>query len=299
MKISLEHDGEYLPDAVLDDVTTKVSASLDSIVTTGGRFVVNDSLFYRESRKGKITPCVINSATFLSKSFQGNLGALSNAKGETKILKQSIDGFIEYPYEGRGFQIRDKDKMLSVVHGFMEADSLSADSVYTLFPKFYGMFVQRTFFQISHLPEKFHNLFDLVKARTTFRIGVEFETGNIASSFRAINKLFVLFQHGMIDAGVLVTSIDKKSAATRIWPVSNRNGSFEELKNRNYMSQVSLPLVCIGFAPDDFSDDALFLGRDGGLFELRDTGREHSSGRYRIYLGEDDEEILAEIQVNN
>ena len=75
---------------------------------------------------------------------------------------------------------------------------------------------------------------------------------NIASSFRSLYKLGFLYSESEIDAGVFITSIDKNNCATRIWPVSNRNGSFQELKQRNYKRMVVLPLWEFGFAPDGF-----------------------------------------------
>ena len=75
---------------------------------------------------------------------------------------------------------------------------------------------------------------------------------NIASSFRSLYKLGFLYSEFEIDAGVFITSIDKNNCATRIWPVSNRNGSFQELKQRNYKRMVVLPLWEFGFAPDGF-----------------------------------------------
>ena len=295
MKISLEDDGTFLPSQVLHEVTDKVVASLSAITTSEKQFVVNDSLYFRESRRGKITPCVVNSAAFLSSAFQANLANLKGAEGETAIGKQSIDGLITTTFRGAGFKIADKDNLLQVIHGYIEENKLPSKSIYTLFPKFYGMFVDRGFYQIDHIPERFHGLFETTSNQGKFRIGVEFETGNIASSFRAINKLFVLFQDGQIDAGVFVTSTDKRSSATRIWPVSNRNGSFQELTERDYQNQVSLPLVCIGFAPDKFCENALFLGQSGNLFKLKDLGKLHASGRHRILLGEANEEILSEV----
>lgn len=290
MKIKLEHDGEFIPPAVLQKSMEVVSSCLQDIVTCDSGFIINDTIHYRRQRNNKVTPCVMNSANFISRRFQSNLGKIEGCRGETKIIEQDIDGIITYQYSGAGYKIRDKNRLLEVLHNYIESRGLPADSVFTLFPMFYGMYVQSDIYDIAHLPPNDQALFEQILVDKTFKLGVEFETGNVASSFRAINKLFILFQAGLIDAGVFITSIDKTSSATRIWPVSNRNGSFQELRQRNFMKQVSLPLICIGFAPDGFDSNAPFLGRTGSLYYLRSTGKE--SPPFEVYIGEDGEEIL-------
>ncbi|EJD6584743.1 hypothetical protein M0L63_RS18760, partial [Providencia rettgeri] len=105
-------------------------------------------------------------------------------------------------------------------------------------------------------------------------------------------KLNNLFHKGHIDGGCFITSIDKKNSATRIWPVSNRNGSFQELNNRSYISQVSLLLICIGFAPDDFSQSAPFLASNGKLYELASTDQRDTETNFEIFQGVDGLEFL-------
>jgi hypothetical protein len=290
MKIKLEHDGEFIPPAVLQTSMEIISSCLQEIVTGHSGFIVNDTIHFRRQRNNKVTPCVMNSASFISRRFQSNLGKIDGCRGETKIIEQDIDGIITCQYSGAGYKIRDKNKLLEVLHNYIECKNLPPDSVFTLFPMFYGMYVQSEIYDIAHLPPEDQQLFDKVIVDKTFRLGVEFETGNVASSFRAINKLFILFQAGHIDAGIFVTSTDKASSATRIWPVSNRNGSFQELRQRNFMKQISLPLICVGFAPDGFDSNASFLGRTGALYDIQYTGRQ--SPPFDIYVGEDGEEIL-------
>ena len=127
------------------------------------------------------------------------------------------------------------------------------------------------------------------------RIGLEFETGNIASSFRALYKLGFLYNEGEIDAGVFITSVDKNTCACRIWPVSNRNGSFQELNQRNYKRMVVLPLWEFGFAPDGFSDTASFLGSDGQLFAPSATSTVFTAtdgSTYDVFTGERAKKVL-------
>jgi hypothetical protein len=129
-------------------------------------------------------------------------------------------------------------------------------------------------------------------------VGVEFETGNIASSFRALTKLGNLFSAGKIDAGVFVTSNDKANCAARIWPASNRNGSFEELRRRRYKDNVALPLWEVGFAPDAFDSSAPYLGIDGSLYRpvasptVAEEDEEIDGVRYSEWLGERGDTIL-------
>lgn len=73
--------------------------------------------------------------------------------------------------------------------------------VHTLFPKFYGMYVECNFFDITELPSSTRSLFHETKITSNFRVELEFETGNVASSFRAINKLGMQFQQSFSDTG--------------------------------------------------------------------------------------------------
>ncbi|MCG8094900.1 MAG: hypothetical protein JAZ17_14975 [Candidatus Thiodiazotropha endolucinida] len=292
MQIIVDDNSSFLPPQISQSAIDIVGGALQSITTMEDKFVVNDTLYYRETKPGKFMPCVANSAYFLSSKFQAFLDSHANANGETTIKGESIDGLITLPYQGLGQQIADKNRLLEVLHGFIEDEKLSNSSIYTLFPVFYGMFVERSVFNTERLQGKFQSLFKSQSVSTNFRIGVEFETGNIASSFRALNKLYVLFQKGEIEAGILVTSIDKARSSTRIWPQTNRNGSLQELKSRKYKDQVSFPLISIGFAPDGFSEDAPLLGRNGELLRIHDTGEIHSSGIYKILKFGDEPEIL-------
>lgn len=290
MIVNTEHDGDFLPPQILESAVNIITSCLNNIKTTEDSFIVNDLVHFRRQRNQRITPCVMNSATYISKKFQSNLDEIEGCKGETQIIGQDIDGLIKLRYRGHGYIIRDKNRLLEVIHKYIALKNLPLDSVFKLFPMFYGMYVQSDFYDISHLPLETHILFDRVDVDREFTLGVEFETGNVASSFRALNKLFVLFQSKHIDAGIFVTSIDKANSATRIWPVSNRNGSFQELKQRDFMRQVSLPLICIGFAPDGFDRNAPFLGRNGSLYQLESTNT--YDGPYEICRGEEGEDIL-------
>ncbi|HAS8137087.1 TPA: hypothetical protein I7676_15680 [Vibrio vulnificus] len=292
MIVTIKKNRNFIPTELKNNVTDIITTTLNSIKTTENAFVINDQLCYREQRGGKITTCVMNSATYISSAFQKNLATHNDCQGETVIQGQAFDGFISHPFLGTGYRIKNKDDILKVVHRYIDDNSLSPESVYTLFPMFYGMYVNRGYYDLDGIPKDVHHLFEAAEFNCDFKVGVEFETGNVASSFRAINKLYVLFQKGEIDAGVFVTSIDKPNCATRIWPVANRNGSFQELEKRNYEEQISLPLICIGFAPDRFDRAAPFLGKNGTLYHPKKQNKPHPSGIYDIYTGESNEEIL-------
>lgn len=291
----IESDNSFLPVVIRDSAIEIIQNCLKSITTIDNEFIINDSLFYREQKPNRFTPCVVNSATYISSKFQAYLDSLPNTQGETTIQGQSIDGYINIPYSGTGYTIRDRDRLLEVLHGYIEDNELASSFIYTLFPMFYGMFVGRTKFGIEGIPNRFSEQFIPEQIETNYRIGVEFETGNIASSFRALNKLFILFQKGEIEAGIFVTSIDKQRASTRIWPQTNRNGSFQELNSRNYREQVSFPLISIGFAPDRFSNTAPLLGKNGDLYYPKDTGKKHPLGKFRIFSDEESLDILSPI----
>ncbi|WP_318496516.1 PDDEXK family nuclease [Photobacterium leiognathi] len=292
MLTKIQRPGKSIPEIVRTKIVENINISLNNITTIDGKFIINDKLFFKSQNKRRPSPCVVNSANFISKKFQYELSQIENCYGETKINNQSFDGLMNVNYSGEGYTIKDKNKILELVHKYIENKKLPIRTVYTLFPLFYGMYVERGYYNL--LPELnfARDLFKVEEVNQTFKVGVEFETGNIASSFRAINKLNTLFHENEIDCGCFITSNDKCNGATRIWPVSNRNGSFEELINRNYIDQISLPLVAIGFTPDGFCQDAPLLGFDGKLYTPEDTGRLNDTGEYKVLLGDRKEEIL-------
>ncbi|MDU1036852.1 MAG: hypothetical protein E7A30_11905, partial [Staphylococcus sp.] len=291
MITEIELDDGFLPPTISEIVKKNVTYSLNKIITINDKFIINDTSFMRKQSNNRITPCVMNSASFISSKFQHNLSLLRNCSGEININQQRIDGLIRVEYNGSAYRIKDKSKILEIAFKYIESKNLPNSVIYALFPMFYGMYVDRLCFSIPEL-NGIEHLFDIEQVNYHYKIGVEFETGNVSSSFRAINKLNNLFHEGHIDGGCFITSIDKKNSATRIWPVSNRNGSFQELKNRAYISQISLPLICIGFAPDEFSQTAPFLGANGELYELENTYRRDLETNFEIFTKNDGLEFL-------
>ncbi|EMR8966385.1 hypothetical protein WKS00_004030 [Yersinia enterocolitica] len=291
MITEIELDDGFLPSKISDKIKNNVLHSLNEIKTIDNKFIINDSSFMRKQSNNRITPCVMNSASFISSKFQYNLSLLPNCLGENSVNQQRIDGLIMVEYNGLAYRIKDKTKILEVAFQYIESKKLPDNVIYTLFPMFYGMYVDRLCFSIPELND-IENFFDIEEVNYHYKIGVEFETGNVASSFRAINKLNNLFHDGHIDGGCFITSIDKKNSATRIWPVSNRNGSFQELKNRSYISQISLPLICIGFAPDAFSQTAPFLAANGELYELQNLNQRDIVTNFEIFRRNDGLDFL-------
>lgn len=83
---------------------------------------------------------------------------------------------------------------------------------------------------------------------------------------------------------MFITSIDKERAAARIWPSSNRNGSFAELENRHYRQNRTVPLWEFGFEPDAFDDSAPFFN-NSTLYEPVPTNRtvKHDGVSYDVF----------------
>jgi len=50
--------------------------------------------------------------------------------------------------------------------------------------------------------------------------------------------------------------------------------------------------VAIGFIPDGYDNNAPFLSRKVGTYIPKDTGNLDNSGKYKVLLGEDGEEVL-------
>jgi hypothetical protein len=290
--------GLLISSAIDAQVSGAVTAALQSVRTSETDFIVNDSLWFAENDRGKVTPCVMNSATFISKKILGHLESLGWTK-EKVLIEQRIDAYVELPAVGQAYRVPG-ERFLEFFSSFLAtpegAIALSeAGALDRLFTKLYGTLVSRPFVHPEGLPSHLQAYAVPSSDPLIVRIGLEFETGNIASSFRALYKLGFLYSEGEIDAGVFITSVDKASCACRIWPISNRNGSFQELKQRNYRRMVVLPLWEFGFAPDGFSTTASFLGSDGGLFVPSPTSvtfNAKDGSKYDVFTGERGKKVL-------
>jgi len=274
MRVSVLNTPEEVSPEVIGRVCSDVEQALNSLRTVGDKFIVNDSLFYWRNPSGQMRPSVVNNAKYISGTFQNALVRLGWRKEET-IADQKIDAYVELPVTGTAYSIPvEQFPDRSSEYLKRRYPSVAEVPLDTEYVRLYQEYVVRTKYRVSHLPERVREVFTETPIHSPLRVGLEFEVGNIASSFRAINKLDELFRLGRIDLGVLVTSIDKSSSAARIWPISNRNGSFEELRRRGYQNHRIAPSVDIGFAPDGFDKTVGFLGKDLSLYYLRPTGRE-------------------------
>ncbi|TMO80054.1 hypothetical protein CWC16_09655 [Pseudoalteromonas sp. S3776] len=278
---------------VVNKVYTAVEGALQGITTSGEEFVVNDTTWFARNRKGSVTSCVVNSAQYMSKKFQYNLASYNGWKGETRLDRQNFDGFGLVQAEGAVYTL-DEKVIVEFIKKYLLAINQPEYLISKYFSVFYGMYVKRNFFNLNGVPDELHGYFTNSSSSESIRIGVEFETGNIGSSFRALMKLNNLFLKGFIDVGVFITSNDKENCSARIWPSSNRNGSFAELENRNFRDNVHLPLIEIGFSPDRFSNNIGYLSERGGLYLPLATGSSivHKSINYKVYLGDNNDEIL-------
>jgi hypothetical protein len=253
-------------------VASEIAQCLQAITTHPDRFVVNDTPWYVAKSARSVGRVVVNNAGFLSKKFQDAIEALGIGEKEKTLIdplttvKQAIDGYIEKTYRTEVFSIT-KNNLLELVRAYWtDFPDVDAD---TVFMKYYQMYYQRQIFTIDEEPLRYHPFFTSEGIKdVTLRIGVEFETGNIGSSYRALSKLGTLYRDNLIDAAVFTTSVDKPNCAERIWPAANRNGSFTELVNRGYERNVFFPIWELAFAPDEFSQTTGYLKSDGSLYNM-------------------------------
>ena len=278
-------------------ITSDVTAALQGIHTAEGAFMVNDTLWFAVNDRKMVTPCAVNSAKFISRAFLQNLSALGWSL-EKEIIEQKIDAYIPIKEEGPAFRIPPERFLRYFEEYSGTPEGLGATrelgGLDRLFSRLYGAYVSRPFVYPGRMPSILKQHAQPDTGPVTIRVGLEFETGNIASSFRSLYKLGFLYNEREIDAGVFITSIDKSSSATRIWPTSNRNGSFQELQQRNYKRMVVLPLWEFGFAPDSFSPNAQYLGRKGNLYVATPKGKKHvfDGVAYEVFEGDGGKEIL-------
>ncbi len=195
---------------------------------------------------------------------------------------QKIDAYKEFTCEGDAYLLEPK-ALLEVV-GHIWEDEPDAD-MSTVFSELYGNYVKHKALSISKVHEPYRRYFVKERESIVVKVGLEFETGNIASSFRALSKLNTLYGEGYIDVGVFITSDRKDTTAARIWPTRNRNGSFQELEQRQYLSNVRFPIWEFAFQPDGYDQRAPYLNADRSLYTPEDTGRtrRHRGVRYRVF----------------
>lgn len=288
MQVEVESFNESISESIRDRLTRDVTSALKSVKTVGDEFVVNDTLWFWRNPAGAIRPTVVNAAGYISKQFQNHLQQLGWQK-EPTINGQNFDALLAFQDSVKCYSLLESD-FLTVLQRMREAGfedyGLEATAIFR-------QFVQSStpFLPSSLVP--FSESFTSEVRSYDFRIGLEFETGNIASSFRAIDKLQGLYDSDEIDIGIFVTSKSKRDGAARIWPVSNRNGSFEELRQRNYQDRRRYPHIDISFRPDRYDANAKYFG-DDGLYEMKFTGEVEDVGgiQYDVALSSKQERKL-------
>jgi hypothetical protein len=275
MVVSQFHRSASISAAIGTRVMGDISSALDEYL------ICNDSKWFN-FKGNRLKPCVKNQAEYLSKKFQANLNALG-WQIEKVIDDQRIDSFVLYPYEGEFLQLN-KLRLMDLISKIDPDDPLFLPKVsdsLSLYRRKSPIVANQ---QIAEENDVKYGKFDV-------RIGLEFETGNIASSFRAIGKLNFLYETGQIDIGVFVTC-SSKDDSTRIWPSSNRNGSLTELNNRKFLSQIKFPSIVAGFKPDGYSRDADYLGRTGSKYRIPLSTEEFEMNGKRYRYATDKESCI-------
>lgn len=268
MKVEVESVNDSISESIRDKLILDVTQALQVITTENMKFVVNDTLWFWKNTAGLARPTVVNAAGYISKGFQNALRDLGWEK-EPTINQQNFDAMLEFSASTNCYRLKETDYLPLLEHlrdnGFA-AYGLEATSIYRQYVQSITPFLPPALIPFS-------DFFDVAVKEYRFRVGLEFETGNIASSFRAIEKLQGLYDSRDIDIGVFVTSKNKSEGAARIWPVSNRNGSYEELRQRNYDTRRTYPHIDISFRPDHYDATAKYFSEDQ-LYEMKFTGEE-------------------------
>ncbi len=266
--------------AIEAQIRDEMDVALKAIRTRGNDFIVNDRPWLWQNPAGKIMPCVANSAKFITKTFQGYLENHLGWKAEKSLNGQDIDAYKEFTGDFDVFSL-DPARLVDLLTAYEQYYGKSSGPIAS------SIHVQHCLNAapaLSHDLLPFIGFFQAHKKTMTLRVGVEFETGNIASSFRAANKLDYLYRAGLIDLGIFITSNDKSNCAARIWPVSNRNGSFEELERRGFADGMAVPLWQIGFVPDGFYQAAGYLAEDGERGAGSAKGIKQQVARFAAHL---------------
>lgn len=281
-------------------VLRDVHMAFAAIATIDGRFVVNDTPWCALNDRGKVTPCVVNAAQFISSRFLKKLGERGWVEPFT-ANDQEIDAYVELPTKSVCvYGVNEEDfPWFFAAHVATSRDGAGPEGQVSepldqRFGRLYHTLAQRASPVVREAMDA--SVATYLQPRGTLskiRIGLEFETGNIASSFRAITKLSNLHKANLIDAAVFVTCIDKRTAG-RIWPISNRNGSFEELERRGHRGGIIFPLWEFGFAPDAYSANAPYLAASGSTYQIiaTDDYKTVEGATYRVFRGDRGKELL-------
>jgi hypothetical protein len=80
------------------------------------------------------------------------------------------------------------------------------------------------------------------------RVGIEFETGNISSAHRSLNKLLLGLNRKELDLGIIVLPVKELS-----YFLTDRVSNYEELEPY-FENATDKPFIVIGFNADDFGN---------------------------------------------
>lgn len=139
--------------------------------------------------------------------------------------------------------------------------------------------------------------FDFVAREDDIRIAIEWETGNISSSHRSLNKLSIALQEGKIQAGVLI--VPSRALYKHL---TDRVGNIHELTPylsfwKSYAHLVQKGLLAISVVEhDDLTDDPkipyLKLGKDGNAKKQPPENNHSSEKRSQLHDSASEGSIL-------
>lgn len=277
-----------IPPALASAVRDDVWSALKEVTTVDGALIINDTKWLAIRQSGKATPVVMNSANFLSKTFQNCLHKTGRDwEIEKELLDQTIDAYKEFELSFEAFYLDDVG-LRAVVEEFWNNKADFVELVRCNWPAINDpnldemvwwlarMYYHRRIHDLSVFPARLHKYFKSTGYRPhRIRVAMEFETGYTASAYRAFIKLNTLYAAGLIDFGVFVAT--DRATAFRIWPASTRNVNYDELANRNYRRNVLFPIWEVLFRPDGYSTTVGYLGSDLKLYQPTAT-----NGRFTL-----------------
>lgn len=133
------------------------------------------------------------------------------------------------------------------------------EGCYQLLEETYGWFREKPLDSFSEKGGPIDVYKEFQNNKALLRVGLEFETGNISSAHRSMNKLAIGIANDNIDFAVLIMPVSALS-----YYLTDRVSNYEELQP--YYSLVNdYPFVFLGFDAESYSDTypVLQKGRDG------------------------------------
>lgn len=133
------------------------------------------------------------------------------------------------------------------------------EGCYQLLEETYGWFREKPLDSFSEKGGPIDVYKEFQNNKALLRVGLEFETGNISSAHRSMNKLAIGIANDDIDFAVLIMPVSALS-----YYLTDRVSNYEELQP--YYSLVNdYPFVFLGFDAESYSDTypVLQKGQDG------------------------------------